>query len=87
VQPLFELVPLSVQLGTIRSHSIALEIDFSAVGRLRVVTGTYWIALELHDRTRPIDIGTAVAAITVSIPSRRAAYSKGDNAQANSREY
>jgi len=91
VQPLFELVPLSVQLRTIRFHGIALEIDLPAVCRLRAWIRTYWITSQLDDGTRPIDVGTTVAAvgisISVSIPSRRAAYSKCDNAQANGREY
>src|ERR1051325_10157529 len=83
VQPLFELIALSVQLGAVRSHSVALEIDFPAVSRLGGSIGTYWIALELHDGARFIDIGTAVGSISVSISSRRAAYSECDNAQAN----
>jgi hypothetical protein len=88
VQPLFKLVPLSVQLRTIRFHAIALEIDFSAVCRLRAGICAYWITFELHDGTRAIYVGAAGEDVSVCIrASRAAAYAKCDNAQANSREY
>ena len=87
-QPPFEFVSFSIQLSAIRSHAIALEIDFSAVCRLRAGICTYWITSELHNGTRLIHVGAAVEGVSVCIRSRRAAaYTKCDNAQADSREY
>src|SRR5262245_36298720 len=87
-QPPFQFVPSSVQLGAIRSHGIAVEINFSAVCRLGTGTRTQGITFELHNGTRVIHIRAAVEGVSICIWSRRsAAYAKCNNAQANSREY
>ena len=54
-QPLFEIVPQIIQLGAIRFHDVAVEIDFFAVWWLGRRIGTYWIAFELDNRTRIVD--------------------------------
>src|SRR4029077_235648 len=86
-QPSLEVVPSSVQLGSIRSHGIAIEIDFSAVWRLGTRIGTYRSTFELDNRTGIVDVLAAGKGVSVGIRSRRTAYAKCDNTQANRGEY
>src|SRR6266581_9407725 len=55
--------------------------------RFRAGIRTYWITLELHDGGRVIHVGATGGGVSVWIRSRRAAYAKCNNAQADSREY
>jgi hypothetical protein len=85
---LFEVVPHIIQLGAIRSHDIAVEIDFFAVWRLSRRISTYWRPFELDNRTRIVDHLLALGeGVGVYVPSRRAAYAKCNQAQGNRREY
>jgi hypothetical protein len=84
---MFEFVALLIQLCAIRSYRLAVEINFSAVGRFRAGIRTYWITFELHNGTRVIYVGASVNGVSVWIRSRRTAYTECNNAQADSREY
>ena len=84
---MLEFTAPRIQLGTIRSYRVAVEMDFSAMWRFRAGIRAYWITSELHNGTRVIHVGSSDPGISVHIRSRRAAYTKCNNAQANRREY
>ena len=79
-QPSLELVPSSSQLGAIRSHGVAFEVEFPARRWFGGGIGGYWITFELDDRTGIIDVLTDVKGISACVRSRPAAYAKCDNA-------
>src|SRR5947208_8950613 len=86
-QPAFKIVPNSIQLGAVRSHGVAFEINFSTVCGLRSRVGAYRITFELNNGARVVDVLKAGERVGVSIRSRRAAHAKRNNTQADRREY
>ena len=78
-QPSLELVPSSSQLGAIRSHGVALEIEFPARRWFGGGIGGYWITFKLDDRARIVDVLTDGESVGACVRSRRAAHAKCNN--------
>src|SRR6266404_7960970 len=85
-QPSLELVPSSSQLSAIRSHSVALEIEFPSRRRFSSGISSDRVTFELDDRARIVDVLTGVKGVSACVRSRRTAYAKCNNTQANRRE-